>query len=208
MIMRTFTIYICDDHSLFLESIEAFLNLQGKYNVIGHSTDLEKATNDIVTLKPDIVLIDYHLEETTGIELLKNINEAKVDCISIILTMRRDINIRNKAKEMGAKGYMLKSIGAEQLLEGLDQITELQMEFFDSIEEEIKAKDPNYKTLLTPREMQIAKMVTQGISSEQIAEQLSLSLHTINSHRKNILRKLNAKNPIDLMNYLKEIGEI
>ncbi|MFZ9686803.1 MAG: response regulator [Chitinophagaceae bacterium] len=206
--MRTFTIYICDDHSLFLESIEAFLNLQGKYNVIGHSTHLEKATNDIVTLKPDIVLIDYHLEETTGIELLKNINEAKVDCISIILTMRRDINIRNKAKEMGAKGYMLKSIGAEQLLEGLDQITELQMEFFDSIEEEIKAKDPNYKTLLTPREMQIAKMVTQGISSEHIAEQLSLSLHTINSHRKNILRKLNAKNPIDLMNYLKEIGEI
>lgn len=206
--MRTFTIYICDDHSLFLESIEAFLNLQGKYNVIGHSTNLEKATSDIINLKPDIVLIDYHLEETTGIELLKNINDAKVDCISIILTMRRDINIRNRAKEMGAKGYMLKSIGAEQLLEGLDQITELQMEFFDSIEEEIKAKDPNYKTLLTAREMQIAKMVTQGISSEQIAEQLSLSLHTINSHRKNILRKLNAKNPIDLMNYLREIGEI
>jgi DNA-binding NarL/FixJ family response regulator len=191
-----------------LESIEAFLNLQGKYNVIGHSTNLEKATSDIINLKPDIVLIDYHLEETTGIELLKNINDAKVDCISIILTMRRDINIRNRAKEMGAKGYMLKSIGAEQLLEGLDQITELQMEFFDSIEEEIKAKDPNYKTLLTAREMQIAKMVTQGISSEQIAEQLSLSLHTINSHRKNILRKLNAKNPIDLMNYLREIGEI
>lgn len=206
--MRTFTIYICDDHSLFLESIEAFLNLQGKYNVIGHSTNLGKATSDIINLKPDIVLIDYHLEETTGIELLKNINDAKVDCISIILTMRRDINIRNRAKEMGAKGYMLKSIGAEQLLEGLDQITELQMEFFDSIEEEIKAKDPNYKTLLTAREMQIAKMVTQGISSEQIAEQLSLSLHTINSHRKNILRKLNAKNPIDLMNYLREIGEI
>jgi DNA-binding NarL/FixJ family response regulator len=191
-----------------LESIEAFLNLQGKYNVIGHSTNLGKATSDIINLKPDIVLIDYHLEETTGIELLKNINDAKVDCISIILTMRRDINIRNRAKEMGAKGYMLKSIGAEQLLEGLDQITELQMEFFDSIEEEIKAKDPNYKTLLTAREMQIAKMVTQGISSEQIAEQLSLSLHTINSHRKNILRKLNAKNPIDLMNYLREIGEI
>jgi DNA-binding NarL/FixJ family response regulator len=91
-----------------LESIEAFLNLQGKYNVIGHSTNLGKATSDIINLKPDIVLIDYHLEETTGIELLKNINDAKVDCISIILTMRRDINIRNRAKEMGAKGYMLK----------------------------------------------------------------------------------------------------
>jgi DNA-binding CsgD family transcriptional regulator len=56
--------------------------------------------------------------------------------------------------------------------------------------------------------MQIAKMVTQGISSENIAEQLELSLHTVNSHRKNILRKLQAKNPIHLMNYLREIGEI
>lgn len=112
------------------------------------------------------------------------------------------------AKEMGAKGYLLKSMGAEQLIQSLNQITTLQTGFYDSIEEDLKLKDANYRHLLTAREMQIAKMVTQGISSENIALQLELSLHTVNSHRKNILRKLNAKNPIDLVNYLREIGEM
>jgi DNA-binding NarL/FixJ family response regulator len=122
--------------------------------------------------------------------------------------MRRDTQIRNKAKEMGAQGYLLKSMGAEELIQALDEITSLKTGFFDSIEEDLKSKGANYRNLLTVREMQIAKLVTEGVSSEGIAEKLDLSLHTVNSHRKNILRKLNAKNPIDLMNYLREIGEI
>ena len=109
---------------------------------------------------------------------------------------------------MGAQGYLLKSMGAEDLIKALNEIVNLQTGFYDSIEEDLKAKGAQYRNLLTGREMQIAKMVTQGISSENIAEQLELSLHTVNSHRKNILRKLQAKNPIDLMNYLREIGEI
>ena len=148
------------------------------------------------------------MNETNGFELIKKIKDAKLDCISLILTMRRDAQIRNMAKEMGAKGYLLKSMGAEQLIQSLNQITTLQTGFYDSIEEDLKLKDANYRHLLTAREMQIAKMVTQGISSENIALQLELSLHTVNSHRKNILRKLNAKNPIDLVNYLREIGEM
>jgi len=206
--MKAFSIYIVDDHTLFLESIEAFLSFQEQYKCIGHATNIENAFEDIVRLKPDIIFIDYHLNETNGFELLKKIKDANLDCISIILTMRRDAQIRNRAKEMGAQGYLLKSMGAEQLMQSLNEITSLKTSFYDSIEEDLKAKDANYKNLLTAREMQIAKMVTQGISSESIAQQLDLSLHTVNSHRKNILRKLNAKNPIDLMNYLREIGEL
>ena len=206
--MKAFSIYIVDDHTLFLESIEAFLSFQEQYKCIGHATNIENAFEDIVRLKPDIIFIDYHLNETNGFELLKKIKDANLDCISIILTMRRDAQIRNRAKEMGAQGYLLKSMGAEQLMQSLNEITSLKTGFYDSIEEDLKAKDANYKNLLTAREMQIAKMVTQGISSESIAQQLDLSLHTVNSHRKNILRKLNAKNPIDLMNYLREIGEL
>lgn len=206
--MKAFSIYIVDDHTLFLESIEAFLSFKEQYKCIGHATNIENAFEDIVKLKPDIIFIDYHLNETNGFELLTKIKHANLDCISLILTMRRDAHIRNRAKEMGAQGYLLKSMGAEELIQSLDEITSLKTSFYDSIEEDLKAKDANYKNLLTVREMQIAKMVTQGISSESIAQQLNLSLHTVNSHRKNILRKLNAKNPIDLMNYLREIGEL
>ena len=206
--MRSYSIYIVDDHTLFLESIDAFLSLQHHFHCIGHATTIEQAYEDIVKLKPDIIFIDYHLNETNGLELLKKIKENNLDCITILLTMRRDVNIRNRAKEMGAQGYLLKSMGAEQLVQSLLEITSLKTEFYDSIEEEIKTKDANYRNLLTPREMEIAKMVIQGISSENIAQTLQLSLHTVNSHRKNILKKLDAKNPIDIMNYLREIGEL
>jgi hypothetical protein len=206
--MRSYSIYIVDDHRLFLESIDAFLSLQEDFECIGHATNIEEAYQDILRLKPDIVFIDYHLNDTNGLELLKKIKEENIDCISIILTMRRDINIRNKAKEIGAQGYLLKSMGAEQLVQSLHQIISLKTGFFDSIEEDLKSKDANYTKLLTPREMEITKMVIQGTPSESIAQALQLSLHTVNSHRKNILRKLNAKNPIDMMNYLREIGEL
>jgi DNA-binding NarL/FixJ family response regulator len=206
--MKSFSIYIVDDHNLFLESIEAFISLQNQYHCVGHATDCDTAMKEIGDLKPDIVFIDYHLNETNGFELLKKIKEDNLDCITVILTMRRDAQIRNRAKEMGAQGYLLKSMGAEDLINALNEIVSLQTGFYDSIEEDLKAKGAQYRNLLTGREMQIAKMVTQGISSENIAEQLELSLHTVNSHRKNILRKLQAKNPIDLMNYLREIGEI
>ena len=206
--MKSFSIYIVDDHNLFLESIEAFIGLQNQYHCVGHATNCDAAFTEIANLKPDIVFIDYHLNETNGFELLKKIKEDNLDCITVILTMRRDAQIRNRAKEMGAQGYLLKSMGAEDLIKALNEIVNLQTGFYDSIEEDLKAKGAQYRNLLTGREMQIAKMVTQGISSENIAEQLELSLHTVNSHRKNILRKLQAKNPIDLMNYLREIGEI
>ncbi len=206
--MKSFSIYIVDDHNLFLESIEAFIGLQNQYHCVGRATSCDAAFKEIATLKPDIVFIDYHLNETNGFELLKKIKEDNLDCITVILTMRRDAQIRNRAKEMGAQGYLLKSMGAEDLIKALNEIVNLQTGFYDSIEEDLKAKGAQYRNLLTGREMQIAKMVTQGISSENIAEQLELSLHTVNSHRKNILRKLQAKNPIDLMNYLREIGEI
>lgn len=206
--MKVFSIYIVDDHTLFLESIEAFLSFQQQYKCIGHATNIEEGFEEIIRLKPDIIFIDYHLNETNGFELLKKIKAFKLDCILIILTMRRDVQIRNRAKQMGAQGYLLKSMGAEELIHSLHEITSLKTSFYDSIEEDLKAKDANYKNLLTAREMQIAKLVTQGIPSESIAQQLDLSLHTINSHRKNILKKLHAKNAIDLMNYLREIGEL
>jgi DNA-binding NarL/FixJ family response regulator len=118
--------------------------------------------------------------------------------------MRRDINIRNRALELGAKGYLLKTIGAEEMLRVFDLITSNRKYFYDSIEVEKMSRDSMQEKPLTERELEIAKLVCQELSSEQIADNLHLSLHTVNTHRKNILKKINAKNAIDLMNYLKQ----
>jgi DNA-binding NarL/FixJ family response regulator len=118
--------------------------------------------------------------------------------------MRRDANIRNRALELGAKGYLLKTIGAEEMLRVFDLVTGNKRYFYDSIEMEKMSRAAQPEKQLTEREIEIARLVCLELSSEKIAEALHLSLHTVNTHRKNILRKINAKNAIDLMNYMKE----
>lgn len=201
---KKYSIYICDDHRLFLESIEVFIGLQEKYHCVGHAETVEAAFQDIVRLKPDLILIDYHLNESNGLELLEKIKQASIPSSCLILTMRRDVNIRNRALELGAKGYLLKTIGAEEMLRVFDLITGKKKIFYDSIEVEKITRAALPEKQLTLREIEIARLVCLELSSENIAARLHLSLHTVNTHRKNILKKINAKNAIDLMNYMKE----
>jgi DNA-binding NarL/FixJ family response regulator len=201
---KKYSIYICDDHKLFLESIEVFIGLQEKYHCVGHAETVDAAFQDIVRLKPDLILIDYHLNESNGLELLEKIKQAEIPSSCLILTMRRDVNIRNRTLELGAKGYLLKTIGAEEMLRVFDLITGKKRHFYDSIEVEKMSRAALPEKQLTEREIEIARLVCLERSSENIAATLHLSLHTVNTHRKNILKKINAKNAIDLMNYMKE----
>ncbi len=207
--MKTnYTIYICDDHKLFLESIEVFIGLQPGYTCIGNTEDPVKALSEINALKPDLVLIDYHLKESNGLDLLSSIREAHPTAACFILTMRRDAAIRNSAKALGARGYMLKSIGAEEMMTVFELVLSDSIHFFDALENEMVSKSINaQEAILSKRELEIAKMVCKELTSDTIAKTLGLSLHTVNTHRKNILRKIEGKNPIDLMNHLRSIGE-
>lgn len=204
---NNYTIYICDDHKLFLESFELFIDMQPGYTCIGHTEDPVTALEEIKTLRPDVVLIDYHLQQTNGLELLSKVIESEPNLACFMLTMRRDASIRNSAKNLGARGYLLKSIGAEEMLTVFELILSESIQFFDSLEKDnIQNNKKTEVPVLSKRELEIAKMVCQEQTSDNIAKTLGLSLHTVNTHRKNILKKIEGKNPIDLINYMKSIG--
>jgi DNA-binding NarL/FixJ family response regulator len=198
------TIYICDDHRLFLESIEIFFGLKDGYRCIGHAENIAQSSAAIRQLQPDIVLIDYHLKDENGLQLLENIGGYGLHSHCFMLTMKRDAYIRNKAKALGARGYLLKTIGAEEMLKAFEMCMADQHYFYDALGGNGDAVSANQATQLTNRELEIARLVCKELSSEQIANMLFLSLHTVNTHRKNILKKLNAKNAIDIMNHLKQ----
>lgn len=204
--MEKRSIYICDDHQLFLESFEIFINHQHDFTCIGHSDEAEKAAADIALLKPDIVLVDYHMQDLNGIELLERFMMIHPIADYFMLTMRRDVGIRNRAVALGAKGYLLKTIGAEEMIRVFNQIHNGKINFYDSLSKFMSNTIGQNKKRLSDRELEIARLVCQEYSSEKIASELNLSLHTVNTHRKNILRKIDAKNAIDLMNYLKSLG--
>lgn len=202
-----YSIYICDDHKLFLESFEVFIGLQPGYTCAGHSEDPNIALEEIQKLEPDIVLIDYHFQQTNGLDLLLKVRASNPNAACFILTMRRDAAIRNSTRDLGARGYLLKSIGAEEMMNIFDLVLSDSIHFFDALEKEIIQKNKIADNeVLSKRELEIAKMVCKEQTSDAIAKTLGLSLHTVNTHRKNILRKIDGKNPIDLINHLKSIG--
>jgi len=203
-----YSIYICDDHKLFLESFEVFIGLQPGYECIGHAEDPVVALEEINALKPDVVLIDYHFQQTNGLDLLLKVRESNPDATCFILTMRRDAAIRNSARDLGARGYLLKSVGAEEMMTIFELVLSDSIHFFDALEKDMIQNDKKIEEpVLSKRELEIAKMVCKEQTSDTIAKTLGLSLHTVNTHRKNILRKIEGKNPIDLINHLKSIGE-
>jgi DNA-binding NarL/FixJ family response regulator len=203
-----YTIYICDDHKLFLESFEIFIKLKPGYSCIGNAEDPNIALEEIKTLKPDLILIDYHLQQSNGLDLLSKVRESNPYADCFILTMRRDAAIRNSAKELGARGYLLKSMGAEEMMTIFELVLSDSIDFFDALEKDLNHKNKkNEDRVLSKRELEIAKMVCKEQTSDTIAKTLGLSLHTVNTHRKNILKKIEGKNPIDLINHLKSIGE-
>jgi DNA-binding NarL/FixJ family response regulator len=203
--MKDRSIYICDDHRLFLESIEIFFGLKDGYHCIGHAEEISEALREIKIYKPDIILIDYHLKNENGLELLEKIKALGLSSHCFMLTMKRDAQIRNRAMELGARGYLLKTIGAEQMIAAFEACMDDEDFFYDAIDNNPFKESPGLVAQLTSRELEIARLVCQELSSEQIAGRLYLSLHTVNTHRKNILKKINAKNAIDIMNYLKKL---
>jgi DNA-binding NarL/FixJ family response regulator len=204
--MKKRTIYICDDHLLFLESMAAYISVQESYSYIGHAETIEQAKAHLTDLQPDIILIDYHLHSANGLDLLRFIRETNQHSHCYILTMRRDVGIRNLAKKLGANGYMLKTIGANEMIDVFNRSLSGEIDFFDSLEQDQTVSVSNEQQVLTSRELQIAKMVCQQMSTEGISKELGLSVLTVSTHRRNLLNKIEGKNPIDIMNYLKKFG--
>jgi DNA-binding NarL/FixJ family response regulator len=193
-------IYICDDHTLFAESLKAFFSFHHQYQVIGYSSNVMQAYDEIIKLHPDIVLIDYQLKTSNGLELLKKIKRSNLTTACFMLTMKNDPEIKTESKKDGASGYLLKEISGDEMIKVFDNfITNHSNTFYDFTEHFDYTINTDSSSILTKRELEIAKLVCKGYSSNQISKELNLSVLTISTHRKHILKKLNVRNPIELL---------
>ncbi|MFZ9262625.1 MAG: response regulator transcription factor [Chitinophagaceae bacterium] len=197
-------IYICDDHILFAESLKAFFSLTGEFEVIGYASNIMQAYDDILLKHPTIVLIDYQLKTFNGLDLLKKIKSSKIKCHCFILTMKNDLDLKIRAMEIGASGYLLKEISCEEMVDIFQEVLFNHRGFVDSTDILKSESMHSVKSILTKRETEIALLVCKGLSSNEIANKLHLSVLTVSTHRKHILKKLNVKNPLELLHKMQQ----
>jgi len=190
-------VLVADDHSLFRDGIVSLLEAVG-FEVVGQVGDGRAAVEAALLLSPDLVLLDLAMPELSGLEALEQIHQALPDTPVVMLTMSDDDADVLAAIKAGARGYLLKSLNAEEffaMLEGLErgeaamtrQTTAILLRGLTS------TAGPQAESL-TPRELELLQLVAKGMPNKTIALALSVSENTVKYHLKNILQKLNAGN--------------
>lgn len=199
--MSRLRVLLADDHQLFREGLANILNAQPDFEVIGQAGDGLEATVMAKELLPDLILMDVGMPGFDGVEATKEIKEDNSDVVIVVLTIHANDEKLFEAIKNGAQGYLLKSIRSKELLSmlraaarGEAAITPAlggrMLEEFRRLSQRPPRLPHEEIIALTHREREVLSLVATGATDQEIAEALTISIHTVKSHMRNILAKL------------------
>jgi DNA-binding NarL/FixJ family response regulator len=217
--MKTVRILIIDDHKMVRDGIRSMLETyDDKYQFIVTEAETgEEGVESAITQEHDIILMDYQLPKIDGADAVKAIIEKKPEAKILALSSYNEFMYVNRMMKMGARGYILKNVGPDEMIRAIETILDGKkyysndvavklMTFENNNPVEIKArKGVKTEERLTIRELEILKCVVDGLTSEEIAGKLELSKRTVDKHRQNIIDKLGVKNRSELIKFGMEL---
>jgi DNA-binding NarL/FixJ family response regulator len=203
------SIILADDHDILMDGIESILNEAPHLHVVGKASSAPAAEALVQKLQPDLLLTDISMGAVSGLELTKRVEQQFPLTRIIVLSMHDDVQHITDMLQAGALGYLLKNVKQAELFNAIEQVMAGRQYIQQSLATEytrfIQQKKENKKSnQLTPREIEIIKLIAQEMTTAQISRQLFLSEHTVETHRKNIVRKTGTKTVIGLLNYARE----
>lgn len=213
-------IIICDDQSLFREALRTLLGAFPDLQVIGEAANGEEALRLVVSASPDVVLMDLRMPVMDGVEATRRINQLGKTVKVIVLTTFDDDETVFDGLRAGAVGYLLKDVSSEKLVEAihsaysgdyflLPSITAKVVSEFSKISKPSRRiKDESIPDPLSPREVEILRIVATGASNKEIADQLFISEGTVKNHLSSILGKLGVRDRMQAILRAKELGII
>lgn len=217
--MSNIQLFVVDDHPIFVDGIVNLLKDTPGFEIIGTASNGQEFLDKIKSRQPDIVLMDINMPVMDGIEATKELklNYPKVKVIA--LTMFNDIRFIKDLLETGAKGYVLKNISREDLIKAIHTVSEgkpfldstVQEKVISSMsatdEDEFDEKEADAMVQnITSRELEILQLIALGLTSQDISQKLFISKNTVETHRKNLLAKLNVKNTASLLKFAYKKG--
>jgi DNA-binding NarL/FixJ family response regulator len=201
-------VFIVDDHPVFREGLVGVVKREPDFMVCGEADNASHALSAIESLKPDLVLADIGLPGKSGLELLKDLRAMCPELAVLVISMYEETLYAERVLRAGARGYLMKQEGPENILRAMRQVLNGQTYVSERMSVRIlnvfsgrsdKARSPIAR--LSDREFEILQLIGQGKDSSAIAKHLHVSSKTVDAHRGHIKEKLNLKNGTELIYY-------
>ena len=199
-------VYIVEDHSVVVEGIYSLLQNENGIEIVGNACNAAECLQYFTTHVADIILMDIGLPDMSGIDLCALIKKRYPGIMVIALSTFNQGSYINKMMQAGASGYLLKNTGKAELLEAIKTAAagKTYLSFEVGKEMQLNKEIPKNIPLLTKREKEILQLIAEGLTNNQIAEKLFISIDTVDTHRKNLHNKLNVKNTATLIRFAVE----
>ena len=199
-------VMIVDDHPMVAEGIEAILETYDDIDVIATVSNGRDAIQRADELLPDVVLLDLNMPGVTGLTATELILERQPDMRILILSMHDSPEYISTALAHGARGYILKDVPTDEIKTAIDSVMRGDEYLCTGARSALKPKIADGREPLTSREQTVLLELAQGKSNRDVAEALEISVHTVETHRKNIKRKLGINSTAGLTRYALEHG--
>lgn len=204
-------VVLADDHEIVRNGIKQLIESDNSIEVVGEASNGEEAIAKVQELKPDILITDISMPIMDGIEATRRLNDAGTKVRIIILSMFDKEEYVVKAVELGAFGYLLKDTGKDRFLKAIKTVNAGEKYFSSEISNIIinqylntkkvvePIEDKTNKNDLTKREREILSLIVKGYNNKKIADEFNISVRTIETHRLNIMKKLQVNNAAELV---------
>lgn len=191
-------ILLADDHSMIREGIKQLLELDSQFTVIGQAGDGIECMKSLQKELPDVLLLDVNMPRMNGIEVLEKIKEQNMDVKVLMLTIHNEVEYLLRAVDIGCNGYILKDSDIGLLKRAILSVYEgdtfIQPDLIPILNMGLISREESSQTLegLTKRELEVLKLITEGLFNKEIAYKLNISERTVKNHVSNIFKKINA----------------
>lgn len=207
-------ILLAEDHQLMRDGLRALLSGQEDMSIIGDVSDGADAVQEALARGPDVVLMDVGLPGLNGIEAARKIRAERPDIDVIMLTMHDDASTVDRALRAGARGFVVKGCGVDELREAIRTVRRGEVYLHSSISHFVlqgylrshSDEGPAIDEALTPREREILQLIAEGNTSQEIADRLQLKAKTVQNYRAQIMDKLGERSTAGLVRYALRLG--
>jgi DNA-binding NarL/FixJ family response regulator len=209
--MNNSTIVIADDHAMIRDGLRTLIQRHANYKIVGEAVSGQEALDLYTALKPDLLILDISMPDINGMDVLKEIIQRDTAARVIIFSMYDGEDYISRCMELGVRGYVMKNESSEELEQAISVVLSGDTYFSRHVQDVIfkkysmnmgRRKSREEMIKLTQREIEIVKLISAGLTSQQMADKLSISPRTVETHRANLMKKVGVRNAIELVKKL------